>query len=164
MKTNKTIRNLISPVVIDEETKMVLVNAINFDNNWMFPFEKECTHYDNFYISENETVRVQYMCSLFPRRVMTSPVYGYAYLHDLQASAIELYFGTTSFALLIIFPDKRTGLVELETKLKDYNISKIEHHIFNHNLYLTIPKFEMEMEFDFELKDILEKVITSHFI
>lgn len=102
MKTNKTVRNLISPDANDKQTKMILVNTLQFDNNWLFPIDEECTQYDNFYFKENETVQVAYMCFLFPRNVLYSPLHGYAYLHDLQATAIELYFGHTSFAVTII--------------------------------------------------------------
>lgn len=160
MKTNKTVQNLPSPDAIDRDSKMILVNTINLDNNWLFPFDKECTHYDNFYISENEIVQVEYMCST-PRQVF-NPLHGYGYLLDLQATAVELYFGSTVFSLLMILPDNRTGLADLEAKLKDYDIPEIQRHIYNHRSILTVPKFEME--FDIKLQDILKKVIMSLFI
>lgn len=46
---------------MNEETKMILVNTIHFNNNWRYPSDKECTHRGNFFISENETVKVEYM-------------------------------------------------------------------------------------------------------
>lgn len=158
MKTNETVRNLTLPDAIDKDAKMILVNTINVDNKWLFPFHNECTHYDDFYISENETVQVEYMCAIPPK--VFGPVYGHGYLPDLQATAVELYFNHPGFALLIILPDSRTGLADLEAKLKEHDIPDIRAHIYNSRSFLTVPKFEME--FNIKLKDILKQVIMSH--
>lgn len=146
------------PNRLNKETQMLLVNAIHFDNNWLFPFEKECTHRGTFFISENETVEVEYMC--IETRNIYSPIHNYYYLHDLDASAVEVYFGNTQFTFVIILPNNRTGLMDLEAKLKDYNLKLIMKSLGNERPYLTIPKFEIE--YDIELNAILKNVRTSY--
>lgn len=121
--TNKTFHSSILASRLNEETQMVLANAIHFDNNWLYPFEKECTHRGAFYISENETVEVEYMC--IKTRNIYGPIHNYQYHHDLNASAIEVYFGNTQFTFVIILPNNRTGLTDLEAKLKDYDLKRI---------------------------------------
>lgn len=156
-KTNKTVRNAILPSMLHKETNMILVNTIYFDNNWLFPFEKECTHRGNFFISENETVEVEYMC--IKTRNVYGPIHNYKYLYDLDASAVELYFGNTQFTFVIILPNKRTSVIDLEAKLKDYDLKYIMKNLGNEMPYLTIPKFEIE--FDIELNAILKNVSNA---
>lgn len=153
-KTNKTVRDLIAPGILTENMGMLLVNAIHFDNNWLFPFKKELTHRGDFYISENETVQVEYMC--FKSLNIFSPTANYKYLYDLNAAAVELYFGNTQFSMVIILPDNRIGLTELEAKLIDYDLEYLLSRLGNEKPHLTIPKFEIE--FDIELNAMLQNV------
>lgn len=150
----KTVHILVQPNMPNKETQMILKNAIHFDNNWLFPFEKECTHRGAFFISENETVEVEYMC--IKTRNVYGPTHNYCYLHDLDASAVEVYFGNTQFSLVIVLPNSRTGLMNLEAKLKDYDLKGIMKSLGNERPYLTIPKFEIE--YDIELNAILKNV------
>lgn len=152
--TNKTVHISMLPNRLNKETQMILVTAIHFDNNWLFPFEKECTHRGAFFISENETVEVEYMC--IKTRNIYGPIHNFYYLHDLNASAVEVYFGNTQFTFVIILPNNRTGLMDLEAKLKDYNLKLIMKSLGNERPYLTIPKFEIE--YDIELNGILKNV------
>lgn len=154
-KTNKTVRNLIVPGMLNEETKMILVNTIHFSNNWLYPFDKECTYRGNFYVSENETVQVEYMCNMTIPFIL-GPEANYQYLYDLDASAVELYFGNTQFTLVIILPNNRMGLSDLEAKLKDYNFDYIIKGLGIDKPNVTIPKFGIE--FDIELNTILKNV------
>lgn len=153
-KTNKTVRNLIAPSILTENMGMLLVNVIHFDNNWLYPFDKKLTHRGDFYIGENETVQVEYMC--FKSVNIFSPTANYKYLYDLNAAAVELYFGKTAFSMVIILPDDRNGLTELEAKLIDYNLEYLLSRLGNEKPHLTIPKFEIE--FDIELNAMLQNV------
>lgn len=143
-KTNKTVRNLIMTSMINKETKLVLINTIHFNNNWRYPFEKNCTYRGNFFISENETVEVEYMC--IKNRNIFSLIYNYHYLYDLDASAVELYFGNTNFTLAIILPNKRMGLADIEAQLEDYDLQLIMKRLGNDKPYLNIPKFQIEFD------------------
>lgn len=153
-KTNKTVRNVVAPGMLTDSMGMLLVNTIHFDNNWLFPFEKELTHRGDFYVSENETVQVEYMS--FKSVNVFSPTANYKYLYDLNAAAVELYFGNTAFSMVIILPDNRIGLTELEAKLIDYDLERILSRLGNEKPHLTMPKFEIE--FDIELNAMLKNV------
>lgn len=151
-RTNKTVRNLITPSMLNEATKIILVNTIHFNNNWLFPFEKEYTYRGDFFISENEIVEVEYMC-VRSARIFYHRRNNIYYIHDLEAMAVEIYFGTTQFTFVIILPDNRTGLTDLEVKLKDYDLKNIMENLHYALPYTFMPKFEIE--FDIELNAIL---------
>lgn len=157
-KTNNTVRNAIMSSMLDEETKLILVNTIHFNNNWRFPFEKEYTYRGNFFVSENETVEVEYMCIKTQNQYYGRPVHNYKYLWDLDAAAVELYFGNTQFTLVIVLPNNRTSVADLEAKLRNYDIKLIMKTLGNERPYLYIPKFKIE--FDIELNAILKNVCT----
>lgn len=159
-KTNKTVQNIIMLWMLNKESNIILVNTIHFNNNWRYPFEKECTYRGDFFIGENETVEVEYMC--IKTRNVYGPIHNYKRLNGLDASAVELYFGNTQFTFVIVLPNKRTGLTDLEAKLNDYELKYIMKSLGNERPYLTIPKFEID--FDIELNKILKNVcIYNHF-
>jgi serpin B len=60
-KTNKKIRDIIQPGVLDGLTRLILINAIYFKGNWMSPFMKKATYNAPFYLSQKESVRVPMM-------------------------------------------------------------------------------------------------------
>lgn len=157
-KTNNTVQNAIMPSMLDKETNMILVNTIHFDNNWLFPFEKESTYRGNFFVSENETVEVEYMCVKTRNQYYGRPTHNYKYLWDLDASAVELYFGNTQFTLVIVLPNNRMSVADLEAKLRNYDLKRIMKTLGNERPYLYIPKFKIE--FDIELNAILKNVCT----
>lgn len=57
--TNKTVQYIIMPWMLNKESNIILVNTIHFNNNWRYPFQKECTYRGDFFIDENETVEVE---------------------------------------------------------------------------------------------------------
>lgn len=86
-------------------------------------------------ISENETVEVEYM-SIKTRNIY-GPIHNYKNLWDLNASAVEVYFGNTEFTFVIMFPNNRTGLKDLEDKLVfDSAGLTMYHRIISHHFFV----------------------------
>lgn len=93
-------------------------------------------------------------------KILFGPRANYKYLYDLDASAVELYFGNTEFTFVIILPNNRTGLSDLEAKLKDYDLKYIMKSTKYNAPNITIPKFEIE--FDIGFNEILQNVCTVY--
>lgn len=71
-QTKNLIKNLISPSLLDGNTRMVLVNAIYFKGTWANPFDKRLTKNSTFYGKTNApidtmtiTVRTFILCYIF---------------------------------------------------------------------------------------------------
>lgn len=94
-KTNNKIRDLLKPNMLNEQTKLVLINAIHFKSNWLYPFDKECTKQGNFYINENETVSAEFMCFTRPFNPRYGSYYKYYELYDLYSTGLGIVFGNT---------------------------------------------------------------------
>jgi serpin B len=56
LKTNNKIKDLIKPDLLDDLTRMVLVNAIHFKGTWVHQFDKDRTHPMPFWTSVSESV------------------------------------------------------------------------------------------------------------
>ena len=75
---------------------------------------------------------------------------------ELQARMVELKYADSKFSFVLVLPDRKSNLQQLESKIKSVNLADIfnKMHPFDHTLY--IPKFKVEYEI--ELNDVLQKV------
>lgn len=147
-KTNGKIKDLMKPDQLDADTRSVLVNAIYFKAPWEKPFNKEYTRKGEFYNSESEKVSVDFM--------FKDGNFYSAYLEEFDATALEMKYANSSMSFVIVLPQSRTGLSALETKLKDFDLSKITQNLRSDRYEVLIPKFKVEYEI--KLNDVLKSV------
>lgn len=69
--------------VVDNLTRLILVNAIHFKAKWANQFKIQDTRLAPFYITPTETVQVQ-MMSLYNKK------FNYAYSEKLKAKILEM--------------------------------------------------------------------------
>lgn len=150
-KTNNHIKDLIQPDMISSDTRMVLANAIYFKGNWKYQFDRRRTAKGDFYTSETEKVPVDMM------RIKKR--FNYAVLDDLDATALEMEYAKSNFTFVIVLPNSRTGLTDLETQLKNYDLSQITDQMRSQEVDVTIPKFKVE--FKINLNDVLKKACIT---
>lgn len=146
-KTHDKIKNLFTPDAL-EGASAVLVNAIYLKANWEEEFKEYKTYKQDFYTSETEKSTAEFMHD--------TESFNYGVLSDLDASALELKYVDSHLAMLFVLPNSKTGLSALETKLNDYDLSKVSPQIERHLVKVAIPKFKVEHTVD--LKQILPKV------
>lgn len=147
-KTNNKIKDLISPDNLDDDTRMILINAIHFKGEWQNKFLEEHTVKDDFWTSETESVKVDMM--------NTKKNFRYGDFADLDAKALEMPYKNSNLSMLIILPNKKTGLAELEEKLQHTSLTTITHGMFFNEVIVKFPKFKTE--FQIELKETFEKM------
>lgn len=147
-KTNGKITDLISPDQFDSRTRLILVNAIYFNGNWEHPFKKSHTHKGDFYITETEAVPIDFM--------NMDREFNAAFIEELDATALEMDYANSNISFVILLPQSRTGLSAFETKLKDYDLTKLDDSLKLHRYDAHIPKFKVE--YRLKLNDVLENV------
>lgn len=148
-KTKQKIKNFLKPGMIDEGTRIFLLNAIYLKSKWQYAFKRQYPYKIRFYLNETESVDVD---SLF----MAKAPFNFGDLEDLDARVLELTYANSNFTFLIILPSKRTGLDDLENRLKDYNLTKLFDKMTINNATIHIPKFRVETEI--HLNSILKNV------
>ncbi|XP_037035592.1 alaserpin-like isoform X2 [Bradysia coprophila] len=147
-KTNDKIKDLIPSDALGADTRMVLVNAIYFKGFWQHQFKKERTEKAPFFTSETDSVLVDMM--------HVKEHFRYGEFSDLDAKGIELPYKDSDMSLFVILPNKRTGLAQLETRLKDINIKDLSGKMYRSEVEVSLPKFKIE--FEVSLVDALKKL------
>ncbi|KAJ8971136.1 hypothetical protein NQ314_000868 [Rhamnusium bicolor] len=147
-KTNNKIKDLIDSADLNDETRLVLVNAIYFKGKWAEPFNVQNTVTEKFYLNDNDTVDVQMM--------KIKKKFYFKNDENLDAKVLELPYANKEISLIIILPNKRNGIAELEEKLAGTDLTKITENMFRPDVQVSPPKFKIEQTID--LKDSLTEI------
>ncbi len=144
--TRNKINNLIKPSALGSDTRLVLVNAIYFKGGWNKPFKKEKNTDDKFMISKNEEVTATFMNA----EIKTW------YYKDCLKEIIEIPYANKDYSMMIILPKNYRKLKWVERFLSVKCMERYEKKREKFNVKLSIPKFEIDSEFD--LKQTLNEL------
>ena len=136
-KTSNKIMNLINPKELDEQTQMVLVNAIYFKSEWHKKFDKIIQR--KFFVSRSNIVEV-------PMLEKVDKVF-VASLKSLSSTMIELPYKGKRIVMQILLPHSKYGLTAVENKLKSTNVQRLfEKKKTKTKIKIRLPKFKLESE------------------
>lgn len=142
-QTANKIKNILSPDLINKDTRVILANAIYFKGFWLSKFKKEQTKKLPFNLANGDIKDVNMM-------TMSNEMFDcLTDISDLEATACEFPYEGDKVSMTIILPDKNSSLSELESKLdinKLNNILKAKKTPSYIDLYL--PKFKIEFKSD----------------
>lgn len=147
-KTNEKIKDLIEASDLNDDTRLVLVNAIYFKGKWAEPFDVKDTTTEKFYLNDQDTIDVQMM--------HISKKFYYKNDENLDAKVLELPYSNKDVSMIIILPNKKNGIAELEQKLASVDLTKITENMYRPEVKVSLPKFKIETTID--LKDSLSEV------
>lgn len=80
----------------------------------------------------------------------------YGEFTELNAKAVELPYKDSDMSMFIILPNSKTGLAQLESQLRDYNINELSKEMSKSEVDVSLPRFKIE--FEVSLVDALKKV------
>lgn len=152
LKTNHLIKNLIDASALSADTRMILVNAIHFKGQWKHQFPVHSTIKAPFYTSETDSVEVDTM--------HVKQHFRYGFWQELDATALELPYKDSDMSMLIVLPNKKTGLRELVSKLQQADLATLTKQMHRTEVSVSLPKFKIEYEV--KLPAVLKEV--SEFI
>ncbi|XP_049546262.1 antichymotrypsin-2-like isoform X2 [Anopheles darlingi] len=139
-KTNKKIQDLIAPDMLDDLTRMVLVNAVYFKGTWAYQFDPARTRPMPFWISATESRDVPMM--------NIKKHFAYNNFEDKGFSALELTYNGSGVTMLVLLPNERDGLAALEEKLPSLNLAEITSQLHKQEVEVFLPKFKIEFSLD----------------
>jgi serpin B len=137
-QTHEKIKDLLQPGVIDATTRLVLVNAIYFKANWLFPFSKDLTRDGVFSLLDGGQVNVPMMTYAQPSHIPYAQGQGY--------QVVELPYVGDTVAMDIIIPDAGTFLA-FEASLNADQLAAILAGLEPKSVALFLPKFSFETPF-----------------
>ncbi|XP_017838180.1 serine protease inhibitor 42Dd isoform X2 [Drosophila busckii] len=147
-QTNHLIKDLVPASALDGFTRLVLVNAIHFKGNWVHEFPAHATRNDKFHLNNVDSIDVPMM--------NVKARFRYANLPNLDASALEMPYKDSDLSMLIVLPNTKTGLSQLEEKLRSTPISLITEQLRSTEVQVKLPKFKAE--FQVELSEAFQQL------
>jgi serpin B len=146
-QTNNKIKNLIGPGTLTRATRLVLTNAIYFKGDWRDQFAKTDTKDEDFYLLASRPVK----------RPMMHRTGGYRYFDGGTFQELELPYAGADLAMVVLLPNDRAGLPELEQAFTAPSAMKwIDSLKPAPKVILTLPRFTMTRQF--ELNGALAKM------
>ncbi|XP_032510918.2 serine protease inhibitor 3/4-like isoform X1 [Danaus plexippus] len=148
-QTNNKIKDLISADSLNDDTRLVLVNAIYFKGTWKKQFDPANTMDQPFFITSSETVDIPMMYK--------EDNYYYGESRSLNAQLLRLDYVGKEASMLIVLPNEVEGLNGVLSKLAEgHDLLKELDDMHNIKVQVTIPKFKIETEID--LAELLPKL------
>ncbi len=145
-RTHDRIRDLIPPEGIDDQTRLVLTNAIYLLAKWAEPFEAHATRDATFYVNGTEARPVPTMHATGSRRF--GQVDG--------ARVLELPYRAGGLSMLFVLPDARDGLPALERRLDAETLARWAAAPTPQHTEVALPRFRVAPERSFALADALK--------
>ncbi len=132
-KTNQKIKDIFPPGSIDQQSRLVITNAIYFKGQWVKQFDKSLTAEEDFWVTETRAIRVPMM-----KRIDPDARFNYAETDELQI--LELPYEGNDLSMVILLPRKN----DLETIEKELTVEKFEEwkkFLSETRIEVYLPKF-----------------------
>ncbi|MCE5345611.1 MAG: serpin family protein [Bacteroidales bacterium] len=142
--TNGLIKNMIDK--LDDNTVMLLINAIYFKGKWKSQFDKSATVEKPFYTPSGSSAEV-------PMMKQTSD---FKYFDGNGFTLAEFPYGQGNFVMDIILPDARNGISALLPSVTDAGFAGWIGQLSEKKINLSFPRFKYG--YKKKLKDILSEM------
>merc|ERR1712012_659875 len=148
-KTRNLIKDLISPDLITDDSKLLLLNAIYFKANWMSNFDKLETVSRPFRVKGgvNKNVDIMSQTNLFQ----------YKYNYDFQSQIISLPYQDEDFAMIVFLPFEKgnENVNKVINKVLEEDLNTIIRGMEGTEVDIFLPKFKLS--YKSELVNVLQK-------
>ncbi|XP_051796676.1 leukocyte elastase inhibitor-like isoform X23 [Acanthochromis polyacanthus] len=152
-QTQGKIKDVLAQGVVDDMTRLVLVNAIYFKGKWNKQFKESSTRDAPFRVNKNETksVKMMYQTTEFPLKSIP----------EVNCKILEMPYKGKELSMLIFLPndmeDSTTGLEKLEKELTYEKFVEWTRpdRIYEVEVQVGLPRFKMEEKYD------MKKVLVS---
>ncbi len=124
------IQNLIPAGVLNDDTRVVLTNAVYFKASWLKPFHEFSTSNAPFILANGSTIDVP---------MMNQADY-FRYVSTEGCSAVELDYASGNASMLILLPDG--DIEEFQQNFDSGMLETIRARFSSIRLSLSMPKFE----------------------
>ena len=135
-KTRQRIQNLIPPGSLNSDTRLVLVNAVYFKGTWVLKFEERYTSKEPFYLDSGGKVQVPLM---YQREEVR-------YFRASSFQAVDLIYEGDDLSMLVILPDKKEGLRDIEKLLSTRMLRDCVDQMDIREVKLFLPRFKTTWE------------------
>jgi serpin B len=136
-ETEEEINNLLAPGAIVPDTRMVLTNAMYFKAFWTSAFSPRATASDDFTTAPGKKVRAPMMRAEGYFRLAKFAADG------TSCAALELRYAADGVAAIILLPDAKDGLSELEASIHGAFLDEALSQLKDVRVNVTLPRFRI---------------------
>lgn len=136
-QTEKKIRELLKPGMVNELTKLVLTNAIYFKGQWKSRFDKKLTADAPFHVSAGETVKVS----------MMNLTESFRYHAAEGVRIMEFPYRNGGLSMIVLLPEKLDGLADIEGMLSSDHLDRWTSALHATRAIVALPRLTMTAEF-----------------
>jgi serine protease inhibitor len=129
-KTNGKIRDMLDYIPAD--AYMYLINAIYFNANWKYRFDREETFEDDFFLEGGGTFRTDFM----------QVEGGFNFTGGDNFKAVELPYGDSAFSMVVLLPDEGVTTADLVEEMDADQWDSWFESSYMTNLQIQLPKFK----------------------
>lgn len=147
-RTETRIRDLLPAGALDEETRLVLVNAVYFLADWATPFDKERTHEAPFHVEGGAAKQVATMRATGSFRV--------AEVDGVKLLALPYKGGDST--MLLALPNAAGSLAAVTSSLTPEKIASWSAATTTTRALVALPRFEVSPSPSLDLGPILVKL------
>jgi len=147
-KTKGKLTELIQPEYLQQDTRLVLTNAIYFSGRWRYQFDSKDTNDAPFHLSPEKSVQAP---TMHQKRQ-------FRYTETEVLQIVELPYRAGEISMLVLLPKKIDGLKETEASLSVENLRQWRDQLKPREVAVHLPKFTMTL--GVPLKEVLEKMGT----
>lgn len=137
-KTHGRITDLISPMMITPQTRLVLADAVYFKAGWDTDFDEAASKPGVFHVAPGDNVAVR----------MMHATGHYALTRGDGMQMLEIPYRHYDASLLIILPDDHNGLAAVESELSAEKLSFWREYQQQFNVAMSIPAFRTGSDLD----------------
>ena len=147
-QTEKRITELLPAKALDDQTRLVLVNAIYFLGDWPEPFAMDSTRPEPFFTAKDVKKDVPTM--------HRTDMLRFAARDGL--TALELPYKGGKMSMLFVVPDAVDGLAAIEQSLDGATLDALVGALTSQLVAVSLPKFKIEPGESLSLGDELQKM------
>jgi serpin B len=129
-KTNDKIKDMLDDIPAD--AVMYLVNAIYFNATWMYRFDPEETHEENFILEGGAVHRCDFM--------QVEGAFNYTSREDF--TAVELPYGDSAFSMVVLLPEPGVSTSALVEEMNSERWDSWFEYSYPTNILIELPKFK----------------------
>ena len=140
-KTKGKLGEVLPSGLLDQDSRLVLVNAVYFKGTWKTKFKPELTRQQDFQVETNRWIKCPMMVSTGKFR---------SYRHDGPPpyfQMLELPYAGKDFSFVAILPGAFEWLDVLESKLNERTLTEWLNSLQEGDLAVVLPKFRLRTEF-----------------
>ena len=143
---------MISPNQIDEDTRLIILNAIYFEGAWQDEFKKIDTKLDTFYLSDNTPTGIKFMTK-FEKL---------SYYENDEFQFVSKPYKGNDKSFCILLPKEKNGLADIEKNLNSSLLNEIWKDTIYPNVKLSVPKFKLETSYSL-VEELISLGLTDAF-